>query len=324
MDYIGISIYSKTIYENQMFRDLGIDAEDLGDAFKGLLKMVDSLATRFSTEKRPLGVTIHLCDIAMLKFDWVREPWLDAVRTTRLSHPLEVGYHINFAHENLPIAPGFVNTFKDAMDMCRQLGAKVCVMHAPLMITKDTDADFAALMACDDVLDAMGSNDTVLCWENAQDTPAPYRFLDALLGWRRRLNGVLEQKGRAEFINRHQFCLDTGHLLVSLQRDGAASDQVTKYLPEFAKNVRVFHLHANDGSKDQHLTPLLMCSQDRLGPGKIPIDQGAFLKNSEIVLDWMATCDRNATLDARHVHLEVDVPTSIASIERFYKRYFGI
>ncbi len=323
MDYIGISIYSKTLFESQMFTDLGIIPDDLDEALKALLELMDRLATRFSTEQHPLGITVHLCDIAMLSQDWLRESWLNAVRTARLSHPLEVGYHINFAHDNLPLAPGFISTFKDAMQMCQSLDARVCVMHAPLITTADTDADFAALMASNEVLDAMRLNDTILCWENAQDTPAPYRYLDALLRWRDRLKSVLDKKGRAEFIDRHQFCFDTGHLLVSLQRDGASSDQVTRYLPEFAKHVKVFHIHANDGKKDQHLTPFLQFPPGGFSATKGPVDEGMFLANSQLVLEWLATCDQNASIDGRHVHMEVDVPTGIPAIERFYGRHFG-
>ncbi|MFX0098358.1 MAG: hypothetical protein ACFFCS_02180 [Candidatus Hodarchaeota archaeon] len=326
MDYLGFSIYSRTFMGDlEMLRGFGIEGnpEDIepGDVFPVLLEDVDRIVDQFP-EIKDLGTVIHFCNImGLIQSGFIIEPWKDALKGAAMKYPFVLGYHINFDHANLPLAPGFMKTFKAEMQICTELEADAMVLHAPLF-DENKDDDWIKLMTSPGVVELMRSNDTVLCWENAQDTIAYYRHLKHLITWREKLVKEYEKLGHDDLLKRNQFCLDTGHFLVSLQRDGAPRDEIDEYLPEFGKNVKVFHIQANDGLGDNHLIPFLPVEKYKI-PRLKSLDVERFKKNSQLVVDFINTCNENKQVDGRHVHLEVDNPMPMEEMVGFYKRYFG-
>ncbi|MHA1698853.1 MAG: hypothetical protein ACTSWN_08455 [Promethearchaeota archaeon] len=320
MNYLGYSIYSRLFLgDREMLADLGVKGDEPSVIFPTVLESVQKIVDNFS-DRMELGATIHFCGIMyLMENDFMLEPWLSALKQIKMRYPFVLGLHINFDHQNLPLAPGFDETFLKAMKLCTALNVDAMVMHAPLIQTGNTDDDFVAAMTKEKILDAMDENKTVLCWENAQDPEARYRFLDNLIHWREKLVEKLDCIGRDDLVDRHLFCFDTGHFLLSLQRDHANKDQVEKYLPEFGKHVKVYHIQANDGTSDQHLIPFINFKAVNC---RKEVNHSRFEENSRKVIDYIQACEDNTDLEGRHLHLEVDNPMPISEMIRFYERYF--
>jgi sugar phosphate isomerase/epimerase len=319
MDYIGFSIYQRLFMgDRQSLADIKAARDDPDAIFTALATTVDTLVNAF-VNKHHVGGVVHFCDLeSLFGQDIITQPWQDVERAwyARRSYPFALGFHVNFSHDNLPLATGFVDTFRKTMSLCNSLGVDAVVMHAPLITTKDTDRDFIEIMTSPRVVDAMNLCKASICWENAQDTIATYRDLGRLVAWRRQLVDRLEQQGHRDLARRQLFCFDTGHLLLSLQRDGASATQVTRHLPDFAKHVKVFHIHANDGTKDQHLIPFLDVKKYKLDA----VNERRFKENSQLVTSWVHTCLQQGQIDGRHVHVESGPPMPVDEIIAFYQR----
>ncbi len=321
MDYIGFSIYPKIFMgDAQTLADIGASGDDPEAIFPAMATILDKLMGEFTTRHHPGGV-IHFCDLEYLfGQDLIAQPWQDTERawSARRKYPFVLGLHINFAHENLPLAPGFLGTFQRTMALCKALNIESLVLHAPLANTEDIDRDFLELMASKPVIDAMSSCKAMFCWENAQDTEAYYRDIGRLVAWRQRLADRLTEMGLKDLAARQLFCFDTGHLTLSLQRDGAGSEQVSRHLPDFAEHVKVFHIHANDGTRDQHLIPLLDVKKHRIAE----VNKKRFEANSKLAMSWVDTCLELGKVDGRHVHLESGPPMPLEEVLAFYHRFF--
>ena len=325
MDYIGYSIYQRTfVGDRSDFDSLGVHGEEPVEILPQFFDTVEAWAdacSEFST--KPLGTTIHFCNVAAnLLDDFIIDPWLEIVQQRSFRYPFALGFHIAFEKEELPLAPRFPDTFKYTMAVCKKWNVNACVMHAPMLETSDTTSDWIDLMLRDDIIEAMRENNTILCWENAQDTEARYRLLKNLLEWRECLVERLERTGNADLVDRHVFCFDTGHFILSLQRDGASPDEVERYLPEFGKLVKVFHIQTNDGTRDQHLLPFVPYTSISRVQNKQDVDPDRFEQNSALALQYLKICDAVAEIKDRHVHVEIDAPHTIDDVVAFYKRYF--
>nr|MDO8087721.1 hypothetical protein [Candidatus Sigynarchaeum springense] len=321
MDYIGFSIYSKLFLgDRQSLADIGSTGDDPEAIFPAMATTIDKIVREFGA-RHHVGGVVHFCDIEHLFHqDIIKQPWADAERvwSSRRKYPFVLGFHINFSHENLPLAPGFVDTFRRTTALCKDLGVESLVLHAPLVRTWDTDKDFLELMTSEPIVDAMSSCSAAMCWENAQDTQAYYRDIGRLVAWRQRLVDRYAEMGRKDLAKRSLFCLDTGHLLLSLQRDGAGSDQVSRHLLDFAPYIKVYHIHANDGTRDQHLIPFLNVKEYHLAE----VNPERFVANSKLAMSWIDTCLELGKIDGRHVHLESGPPMPLEEIIAFYHRLF--
>jgi sugar phosphate isomerase/epimerase len=321
MDYIGFSIYPKLFMgDAQSLADIGASGDDPEAIFPAMAATLDKVVAEFDT-RHHVGGVVHFCDLEYLfGQDLIAQPWLDSERawSARRKYPFVLGLHIHFSHDSLPLAPGFVGTFQMTMALCKVLGVESVVLHAPLIRTEDTDNDFLDLMTSKPVIDAMNSCSAALCWENAQDTEAYYRDLGRLVAWRQRLADRLTEMGLKDLAARQLFCFDTGHLTLSLQRDGAGDEQVSRHLPDFARYVKVFHIHANDGTKDQHLIPFMDVKKYRLAE----VNKKRFVANSKLAMSWVDTCLGLGKVDGRHVHLESGPPMPLEEVLAFYHRFF--
>jgi sugar phosphate isomerase/epimerase len=321
MDYIGFSIYPKLFMgDKQSLADINATGDDPEAIFPAMATTLDKVVEEFGA-RHHVGGVVHFCDIEHLfRQDLITQPWRDVERAwaARRRYPFVLGFHIPFSHEELPLAPGFIDTFQRTMTLCKDLDVESVVMHAPLIRTADIDKDFLDLMTSEPIIDAMISCNANLCWENAQDTPAYYRALDRLVAWRQRLADRLVDEGHKDLAARQLFCLDTGHLTLSLQRDGAGEDQVTRHLPEFARHVKVFHIHANDGTRDQHLVPFLDVKKHQL----VEVNKKRFVANSRLAMSWVHTCLSLSKVDGRHVHLESSAPMPLEELITFYHRLY--
>lgn len=326
MDYVGFSVYNSILMGDRAALDqLSIHGEEPEMVFPGLLAAVDRLAASVEPHVRDkgIGTVIHFCDMRhLMSQDFVTAPWKQALRSHAGTSRFKffTGAHINFNHGNLPLAPGFEKEFISALEYCKAFNVDAMVLHAPLVQTGDTDGDWARLMTSEAVTSAMEGCDTTLCWENAQDTNARYRLLENLVPWRRKLVSTLEKSGLDHLEERHQFCFDTGHFLLSLQRDGANEAKEMDYFDEFAKHVKVFHLQANDGTgHDQHLVPFLDLDTRKT---ETQVDKDRFIANSNKIVELVARCNAHAGIDDRHVHVEVGKPVFLEDMIAFYKRLY--
>ncbi|MHA1793102.1 MAG: TIM barrel protein [Promethearchaeota archaeon] len=319
MDYIGFSIYSRHLLgDAKILKDYNIDGDDPEAVFPALFKDIEEMMNAMQSKKK-IGGVIHLCNMTSLfNNDFIIDPWISFMNEFKERFPFKLGLHINFDHSNLPLAPGFINTFKETMKLCSRLNIDAIVLHAPLIETDNTDEDWANLMIQEEILNALRDCNASLCWENAQDPSARYRSIEALVNWRKIMIKKLEETNNNDLRDRFQFCFDTGHFLLSLQRDGINEKELTTFLPEFAKHVKVFHIQCNDGTSDQHLIPFMDLNNVDL---EFAVNKSKFLDNSKLIVEMLKTCKKNAEVKNRHVHLEVDSPSPIPEMIKFYKIY---
>ncbi|NMC04661.1 MAG: hypothetical protein GYA24_05585 [Candidatus Lokiarchaeota archaeon] len=321
MDYIGFSIYQRLFLgDRQSLADVGAASDEPEAIFPAVANSLDRIVAELGT-KHGVGGVLHFCDIDHLfSQDLIAQPWRDAEKAwaARRRYPFLLGSHIPFSHDVLPLAPGFVDNFRQATSMCSDLGVDSLVLHAPLIRTTDTDTSFLDLMTSPPIIDAMASCSAFMCWENAQDTDAYYRDIGRLVAWRQRLVDRLVDMGCRQIADRQLFCFDTGHLLLSLQRDGAGQEQVMTHLPEFARHVKVFHIHANDGTRDQHLIPFLDLKKHHLPE----VNPARFVANSKLVMSWIDLVLSHGMIDGRHVHLESGPPMPVEDVLAFYRGFF--
>lgn len=235
--------------------------------------------------------------------------------------PLEMGMHSSFSAGEHVGEGKFPSILEKDVRYAQLLGATSIVEHFPKIIENKIH-ELVAELCSESILKLLRPSKMILAWENlGPDTMAG--SLEYLLDFRNALEDKLREIGEPEIINQHLFCLDTGHLL--LYRDNAkiglqaTNAEIERYLPAFAKKLKVFHIHANDGQNDQHLTPLSLEFFD--APNRAGIDQTKFLNNSETVVDWIKTCEKNKKVEGRHLHVEaLRLPLSLNQIVEFGRR----
>jgi hypothetical protein len=93
--------------------------------------------------------------------------------------------------------------------------------------------------------------------------------------------------------------------------------------PLFARDIKVFHIHANDGKSDQHLTPGSLDHFDH--PTRKAVDKKRFLSCSNDVLGFLETCDQHKGMAGRHVHVEaLRLPITLGQLAEFGQKYANI
>jgi sugar phosphate isomerase/epimerase len=244
-----------------------------------------------------------------------------AVQKATRKMPLEMGMHSSFsAGEHLGEGK-FPQILQKDVRYAQLLGATSIVEHFPKASHHQT-SELVAELCSEPILKILRSSNIILAWENlGPDCRAG--SLEYLIDFRNALEDKLREIGESAIINQHLFCLDTGHLL--LFRDNAeiglqaTNAEIERCMPDFARKLKVFHIHSNDGRNDQHLTPFSLEFFEY--PNREGIDQEKFLTNSATVMDWMKICDAHKKIEGRHVHIEaLRLPLSLNQIVEFGKR----
>jgi hypothetical protein len=314
MDYIGITLNTQFLTGDRHWNEsLGIEEFDPEETFGPLFQWFVGLGARLDPAA---AVAMHFCaPTKYFEFEEFRAGWAAAVADTGIT----LGYHIPFAHAQLPGRDQFLPTFLEAVGPDHQkLQYAELVIHPPIR-GDDLEAVFLRELTAPAFVQALKGCQVNVAIENTQDPGFLYQDPAALVRFRKKLAEEYEALGCADMVQRIRFCLDMGHLLLWLRRDGASPEHIAEWLPRLAAHTSVYHIHANDGTMDQHLVPF--CATPNHLPHK-KVDEAAFAENSEVVFRWLVKCLQMPGPTDRHLHLELDTPFTLGDVERFYARLF--
>jgi sugar phosphate isomerase/epimerase len=330
-DYFGFSLWHELLAGNVDWMkalELGdpreFDPEE--DGFRNIFTRLERV--RADAGFTDIGACFHVSsDFAAMLLDPgfnLLGPFNAARKNFSERIQFELGMHCTFGLADLPLAGKYPAVLKRDLELAGAIGAGCIVCHPPKGL-ENRMAEFVDELVSAPVIEALnGSNPGILlAWENA-GADSFFGSLEHYLEFRERLAGKLAAAGQSKLLARHVFCLDTGHLLVwkykGKQGMRAATKEIELALPAFAKLIKVFHIHANDGNDDQHLVPGSLDHFDH--PTRKLVNKKLFLARSDEALGFVETCERNKGLAGRHVHVEaLRLPFSLASLITYGKSY---
>lgn len=236
--------------------------------------------------------------------------------------PCELGIHAQHQPRDLVTSPRFPAVFTDDIKLASMLNAVYLVEHPPVG-TRDTIEETIDVIAspwfCTILHDHPG---VTIAWENKADYAKNRRFfgsLDRMVEFRACLVERLHEIGEGGLAPRHQFCFDTGHLLIWRETAGATravDKEISEILPSFARNVVVFHFQANDGIVDAHVTPFSSAFLDHGSRSRMDI--GKFKASFNVLRNWIRTCLKAPHPPGQHFHLEAGtLPFSLEQYGEF-------
>lgn len=330
MDYFGCSLWRELLAGNRDWfdtLDLGHpdhfdpDAGGFDEMFSRLARVIDAAGMRGR-----LGGCFHVSSefIAILeRFDLI-----DAFNRAKAAFskqvPFQLGMHCTFGNDDLPLGPRYARVLKRDVHLAGLAGATCIVAHPPRDL-QDRSRDLTALLASPAITATLEDTTVAVHWENL-GPDCHFGSPAALLAFREALRQALERTGTTPMINRHRFCLDTGHLLLYRARGpGTIQDrdaEIEAALSKMAADLGTFHIHANDGTADHHVVPGPSAFLDH--PSRAGINRDALEQNGQIVMAWLRACERaKGTLD-RHVHVEaLRLPFSLDQLVMFGKAWLA-
>ena len=248
-------------------------------------------------------------------FDRARKKFMDKI-------PFELGMHCKFGADDLPLAGNYPAVLAEDLQLAGVMGASCIVCHPPKGMVDMTDA-FIKELTSDAVIDALSATNTLLAWEN-EGPDCFFGSLSHLLSFRESLTKQLDELGRNDLVERHVFCLDTGHLLYWRDRGILgklrATEDIDGILPLFAQKIKVFHIHSNDGTADQHLTPGSFDLFDH--PNRVDVNRKKFAENSQDVTSFLQVCEDYKSIAGRHVHIEaLKLPFTLSQLAGYGREY---
>lgn len=339
MDYFGYTLWTELMLGNRDW----ITSLELGDPeefdpegdfwpqiFKGLSHVITA-ADLFPA----LGGCFHISSaIAHQTADQTMFnilPHFEAARQAFQSQiPFELGVHMTFNDQVNPLGPLFVKTFIEDITAAAKMGATVMVVHPTRNFSyprqEIMDLIVQAVTA-PEINAQLRKSQILIAWENMIE--GQFSSLEQLLRFREAVADRLSERGDADLMGRHLLCLDTGHLLIWRHDHPSsyfADREIETSLPEFAKFIKAFHIHGNDGSEDFHITPRSTRFMDH--PTRSRLHPQRFQECSERLETWLQICHRYARVPGRHIHLETDkVPFALDQtivFGRAYKRLIGM
>lgn len=333
MDFFGYTLWTELIMgDPNWFTSLELgdpnDMDPEGDFWPIIFNGLKRVLTQSGLAPQ-MGGCLHI-SYAMgqqitntAQFD-ILPHFLAAMKEFQTQMPFELGLHMTFNDTVNPLGRDYKKTFLDDLENTKKLGATTMVVH-PVKNWSYPRSEIMEMMVNDatqpEINDALRNSNIIIAWENMIE--GQFSSLDQLLQFRAKLIERLIETGNKDLVEKHQLCLDTGHLLIWRANHPSlvlADKEIDTYLPEFAKNIKVFHIHANDGSSDFHITPhstQFMEHKTRYG-----LNLEKFKACSQKVNEWLKICNQNAKLPNRHMHMETDkVPFSLEQTIEFGKLY---
>lgn len=227
-------------------------------------------------------------------------------------------FHIPFNSRELPLQPGFPDTFLAHLELVGQLGASATVIHPPKSPGDVTPA-LVELFAKPAIRDAILSAKVLVCIENAENKNTFYQNFEHLVKLRQAV--VQRVPELAPFL---KFCFDTGHYLLYQQRDGGPDTDWSEWAGPFLAETCVVHVQANDGSRDQHLLPLPALPEASSFP--TTVDGPKFARNCAHVLAWFREADQvwRASPVPRHLVLEINPVLTGALFTQYWRQWAEI
>jgi Xylose isomerase-like TIM barrel len=331
MDLFGITLWTPLFYADRDWlssMEVGtqddFDPED--DLWDKLFSKLEKMLVE-SGKSKTLGGCYHISsEIARLTSDKkdfeIYPTYIKARNKFMEKFAFELGIHVSFSPNQYPLLEKFHSNFISDMNFCKTLEATSMVMHPaanPSYNHQDYMKLFVDDITTDDICDTLSDSSVVLGWENM--ISGQFSSLRSLVEFREMLVDKLKEIGRGNLIDQHQLCFDTGHLILWKAKHPSlslAEKEIEEYLPKFAKNLKVYHIHANDGTMDFHITPTstdFFEHKSRRG-----LKPELFNQYSTEVKGWIDICRANHGLENVHIHMETDkVPFSLDQTIDFAK-----
>ncbi|MFX0099662.1 MAG: hypothetical protein ACFFCS_08775 [Candidatus Hodarchaeota archaeon] len=224
------------------------------------------------------------------------------------NRPFDLGIHARHKDEDLVNTPSFPAIFREDLGLATRFNASSLTEHPPIG-TNNTIKETVDILVEDWFCRLLDENPGItLAWENKADYAHKRRFFGSLarmVEFREALSDKLDEIGRGALLDRHQFCFDTGHLLIfrgTAENTRLAEKEIEEYLPIFARNIKVFHFQANDGIMDGHVTPFSTAFLDQ--PSRTRMDIEKLKSNFDFIRAWIRTCRNTPHPPEQHYFLE--------------------
>jgi hypothetical protein len=263
--------------------------------------------------------TIHLSNInGILSQSWFFDSFWSTHKKYAPKFSLSV--HIPFAEHQLPLTTEFVPTLLDSLKFCEKIEAGAMVIHAP-RTKEDTSEAFIEQLTNPSVITQLKQYPMFISIENTQDSGCYFQKMEHLVTLRLKLIEKLQQISAQDLISCFTFCFDTGHYLLYQQRDGHLNSDFDEWSSSFLPLVSVIHIHANDGSRDQHILPYLQSSYPE---ERYPFDFKQYFENCHQVIRWLKLIDEQwaPELNGKRYHvLETYTPYSWDEMAAFWEKW---
>lgn len=207
----------------------------------------------------------------------------------------QYGYHFPFPKSTKLSGKDFVSRFHAEVPYLDRYGVKSIVIHPPSKIRSKwrkirkhiTDPVF---------LKDLREHDVCIALENM--TSGYYSDIANLTDLRKKIELEYDRLGYAYLMDKIQFCFDTGHYLRILLNKNI--DVYSKFgdMKDFARNIKVFHIHTISGYRDDHLVirkKLYPIPKNKKSPFKK--NQSNLIENSIITMKWVEFCIKNRNSD---------------------------
>ena len=252
-----------------------------------------------------------------------------AVAEYRTKNPIQLSMHARHADDELVNSPRFPSIFADDIEYATKCNVRSLVEHPPIG-TENTITETVSILSSDWFCILLEKNpDITLAWENKADYAHKRRFFGSIarmVEFHNTLDDKLHEIGKKHLIKRHQFCFDTGHLLIwrgTAESKNDADKEIEEYLPEFARHIKVYHFQANDGIIDGHVTPFSTKFFDHKSRTRMQLDRMG--ENFEIIENWIKICNHSPHPNEQHYFLEAGtLPFSLDQYSEFASKLYQI
>jgi len=332
MDYFGFSLWTELMIGDKLWlNSLELEFEDEFvpdvDGWAQIFSKLHKVLILSGLNKK-LGACLHTSmNIPLILKNTGMENNLKIVmKSFSEKNPFQFGMHSSFTENDLILNKDYKKVLKKDLELCSILNAVAIVEHPPLpgksksLNRKYQIKEMIEELTSNEIISLLESNKIILCWENMGNENEFFGDISNLIEFKNLLDDKLSEIGKKELIKRHLFCLDTGHLLLWSDKNSNglnyANKVIEECIPEFAKNILVFHIHANDGNGDNHIVPFSTEFFDH--PSRKNINKEKFLENSKRVMAWLEICEDYKKINGRHLHIEaLTLPFSLNQFIEF-------
>lgn len=333
MDYFGWTLWTELFLAHPEWMssmELGESDEfdPEGEVWQNLFDRLANILNQ-SGLKGKLGACYHISsEIARWTgnfdvFD-IKPKYFEARNKFIQQIPFDLGFHCQFSPDFNPLGKSYAKVFQEDLERAVTLESQIIVCHPPY--NESYNHREILNMAVDDIcqadkLEMLHKTNIAFAWENMIE--GQFSQFEELLLLVHSLQDRMRELGYPDLAKRQQICFDTGHLCIWRANHFSwtkANSEIDRFLPQIGKELRVYHIHGNDGSSDYHVSPMNPLFMDHKTRAGLNLEK--FHKNWESIQSWIRICEAHKTLDGRHIHLESDkIPFKLDQMAEFGRWY---
>ncbi len=264
MDFFGFSLWTELMMNDPNWvSSLNLPLDDENEFVPdkaGWETIFDRLSYSIEESglKGKVGGCLHTSSgiPSILQNTGLQTDFQEALQDYKSEHLFEFGMHSTFDRPSLICGGDYYHVLKRDFELCRVLKGVCIVEHPPVMKVKESPvAAMIAELTSEKIIGlVLKFPEISLSWENMGGNKT-FASLHNLVEFREILEDTYKEMGYPELIPRHNFCLDTGHLLLACNKHKKYRRELDESLPQFAKYLKVFHIHANNSKSDNHIIP---------------------------------------------------------------------